>query len=152
MLYYIFLSLLQYLVYFLEWYLVQTPNRYIAWVDSAALVTINPKELSHYKKTEKVVFKPVSGFSYSHPDNKSQTVSDLVAGCILPVTGSKNGFWRRSRVHRKIYRIAASYRVPDTGRQARQCHSSFRTGMLRTAKASKSGGRNTFAHHATRCA
>jgi len=75
-----------------EWYLVQTPNRYIAWVDSAALVTINPKELSHYKKIKKVVFKPVSGFSYSHPDNKSQTVSDLVAGCILPVTGSKNGF------------------------------------------------------------
>ncbi len=77
-----------------EWYLVQTPNRYIAWVDSAALVTLNKQQLAAYKSLKKVVFKPVCGFSYSKPDDQSQTVSDLVMGCLLPVSLSKNGFYK----------------------------------------------------------
>jgi len=77
-----------------EWYLVQTPNRYIAWVDSAAIVEISSHDLGFYKKSEKMVFTPVSGFSYSLPDKNSQTISDLVMGCILPVSGSKNGYYK----------------------------------------------------------
>ncbi len=77
-----------------EWYLVQTPNRYIAWVDSAALVTLNKQQLAAYKSLKKVVFKPVCGFSYAEPDDQSQTVSDLVMGCLLPVSLAKNGFYK----------------------------------------------------------
>ncbi len=77
-----------------QWYLVQTPNRYIAWVDSAAIVEVSSHDLDFYKKTEKMVFTPVNGFSYSLPDKNSQTISDLVMGCILPVTGSKNGYYK----------------------------------------------------------
>jgi cell wall-associated NlpC family hydrolase len=75
-----------------EWYLVQTPNRYIAWVDSAAMVTIDKESLQEYKQSKKVVFTTVSGFSYSEPNENSQTISDIVMGCILPALESKNGF------------------------------------------------------------
>ncbi len=75
-----------------EWYLVQTPNRYIAWIDSAALVTVDKQKLETWKKSRKVVFEPVSGFSYSQPDENSQTISDLVMGCTLPVTETRNNF------------------------------------------------------------
>lgn len=77
-----------------DWYLIQTPNRYIAWVDSAALVTVNQKELETYKQKRKIVFTPVSGFSYAEPDINSQTISDLVMGAILPVLDEKKEFYK----------------------------------------------------------
>ena len=77
-----------------EWYLVQTPNRYIAWVDSAAIKEVSMQDVKTYKHAKKVVFSPVSGFSYAMPDVASQTISDLVMGCMLPVTASKNGFFK----------------------------------------------------------
>ncbi len=77
-----------------EWYLIQTPNRYIAWVDSAALVTVDKSWLSALKQLKKVVFMPVTGFSYSKPNTTSQTVSDLVMGCLLPVVDSVKRFYK----------------------------------------------------------
>ncbi len=77
-----------------EWYLIQTPNRYIAWVDSAALVTLNNKQPADYKPLKKVVFNQVSGFSYSKPGTQWQTISDLVMGSVLPVTDSTEDFYK----------------------------------------------------------
>ena len=77
-----------------DWYLVQTPNKYIAWIDVPALVRINQDELSDLKLSRKVVYKKQYGFSYSEPDDSSQTVSDLVIGCILPVTAANSGFYK----------------------------------------------------------
>ncbi len=77
-----------------EWYLVQTPDKYIAWTDDDAIVEINKKQLETYKKAKKVVFNNMCGFSHSGPDVKSQIVSDLVMGCILPVTGEKGKFYK----------------------------------------------------------
>jgi len=76
------------------WYLVQTPNRYIAWIDAAALVRINKQELKRYKEATKVFFTKQYGFSYSEPNRDSQVVSDLVLGCILPVSRAKAGFYQ----------------------------------------------------------
>ncbi len=76
------------------WYLVQTPNKYIAWVDVQAIVKINKTELSEYKKSKKVIYNRQYGFSYSKPDKNSQTISDLVIGCILSVTNYNNDFYK----------------------------------------------------------
>jgi len=77
-----------------DWYLVQTPNKYIAWVDTPAVVRINQDELSDLKLSGKVVYNKQYGYSYSEPDDNSQTVSDLVIGCILPVTAANSGFYK----------------------------------------------------------
>ena len=77
-----------------EWYLVQTPNKYIAWVDEPAIVEINPKELQAYKTAKKIVFNNQYGFSYSKPDDKSQVVTDLVVGSILPVIEETRKFYK----------------------------------------------------------
>jgi cell wall-associated NlpC family hydrolase len=76
------------------WYLVQTPNKYIAWVDAPALVRINREELKQYKETKKIVYSKQYGFSYSEPNKNSQVVSDLALGCILPVSSVKAGFYK----------------------------------------------------------
>ena len=76
------------------WFLVQTPNKYIAWLDAPALVRINREELRQYKETKKIVYSKQYGFAYSEPDTHSQVVSDLALGCILPVSTMKAGFYR----------------------------------------------------------
>ena len=77
-----------------DWYLVQTPNKYIAWVDYQALVRIDEKELANYKLSEKIIYNLQYGFSYSEPDDKSQVVTDLVLGCILPVSSANAEFYQ----------------------------------------------------------
>jgi len=77
-----------------DWYLVQTPNKYIAWVDAPAVVRIGSDELKNYKLSKKVIYNNQYGFSYSEPDENSQIVSDLVIGCILPITVSNEDFYQ----------------------------------------------------------
>ena len=77
-----------------DWYLVQIPNKYIAWVDYQALVRIDENELANYKLSEKIIYNLQYGFSYSEPDDKSQVVTDLVLGCILPVSSANAEFYQ----------------------------------------------------------
>ncbi len=77
-----------------EWYLVQTPNRYIAWTDDDAIVKIDKTELVGYKNAYKIVYNKQCGFSFSKPDKNSQVVSDLVIGDILPVIGQNSLFYK----------------------------------------------------------
>lgn len=76
-----------------NWYLVQTPDKYLAWVDSGGITLMNKEELSSWKAAEKVIFTEPYGQSYSEANENSQSVSDLVAGNILELKGSKNDFF-----------------------------------------------------------
>ena len=76
-----------------DWYLVQTPNKYIAWVDAPAVVRIGQDELKNYKLANKIIYNKQYGFAYSDPDDNSQVVSDLVIGCILPVLSSNKKYY-----------------------------------------------------------
>lgn len=76
------------------WYLVQAPNKYIAWVDAPALVKKNSDEIGNYQHSKKVIFNKQYGFSYAEPDDKSQVVSDLVIGSILPVLRSNTSYYQ----------------------------------------------------------
>ena len=76
------------------WYLVQTPNKYIAWVDAPAIARKSQDELNHYKNSPKIIYNKQYGFSYSEPDDNSQTVTDLVTGCILLVLKSNRNYYQ----------------------------------------------------------
>ena len=114
-----------------EWYLIQTPNRYIAWVDSAAMITIDKNRLKDYKQSKKVVFTPISGFSYSEPDENSQTISDLVMGCMLPVLDSKNGFYQVQYPDKRLAWVKQSEVVDLNVLSNRKLNT---TNLLKTAK------------------
>lgn len=76
-----------------DWYLVQTPDKYLAWVDHGGITRLSKEEFSLWKAAEKVIFTETFGQSFAKPSTDSEMVSDLVAGDILEIKSEKNGFF-----------------------------------------------------------
>lgn len=95
-----------------NWYYVQTPDDYLAWVDSGGISLKSPEELNAWRGTDKVIFLEPYGFSFSKPDPQSQRVSDLVAGNILERKGEENGYYRVSYPNSKTAYIKKSETMP----------------------------------------
>lgn len=75
------------------YYLVQTPDNYIAW-DESGITPMNKEEFNAWMSAEKIVFNKEFGFSYSKPDPASLRVSDLALGNILIKLGAEKNYWK----------------------------------------------------------
>ena len=73
-------------------YLIQTPDGYISWVDSDGIKTISKDEYNKWFNSKKVIYTNEYGFSYSQTNNGSERVSDLVIGNILVKTGEEGDY------------------------------------------------------------
>lgn len=73
-------------------YLVQTPDGYIAWLDNDGIAFMTDVEMNEWLSSPKIIYTKVYGFSYSEADENSQTVSDLVAGNLLKIIGEDANF------------------------------------------------------------
>lgn len=78
------------------WLQVQTPDNYISWVLSSALVRVTEEEMHAWNEAKKVVVTAIYGFVYSLPDENSQTVSDVVASDRLRLVAEKDNFYEVS--------------------------------------------------------
>ena len=67
-----------------EWYLVQTPDNYISWVDHGGIFPISEENYNDYFSSDIVYYTKPYGFSYETKD-KIRVVSDLVLGSALKV-------------------------------------------------------------------
>lgn len=76
------------------WYLVQTPDHYIAWLDWGGFQRMNQTEFAAWETAEKVIVLSPYTFSYEKTDVEDQTVSDLVAGDLLKLLGEEDGFYQ----------------------------------------------------------
>lgn len=65
-----------------SWYLIQTPDKYISWVDAAGIQLMNQNQMNAYLKKDKVVYEAIFGFIYADQEEE-EVVADLVAGNIL---------------------------------------------------------------------
>lgn len=63
------------------WYLVQTPDKYISWVDSDAVVCLSDSQIDNWRKQNRMVYLPSVGLA-TDPETKL-IKTDLVAGSIL---------------------------------------------------------------------
>ncbi|MFD2033799.1 NlpC/P60 family protein [Belliella marina] len=73
-----------------SWYLVQTPDAYISWVDAAGIQLMSEQEINDWHQSGKVVFTELFGHVFTS-DDESDIVSDLVAGNIMVASNeSKN--------------------------------------------------------------
>lgn len=75
-------------------YLIQTPDEYIGWVDDDGLVLCNYEKSVEWKEAPKIIFTDSYGILYSRDSEESEPVSDLVAGNLLLNLGETNKFYK----------------------------------------------------------
>ncbi|RYG20962.1 MAG: glycoside hydrolase [Chitinophagaceae bacterium] len=75
-------------------YLVKTPDNYLAWTDGGALALMNEQNFKAWQASEKVVFNSDYGHAFSKADGNSLRVSDLVNGNVLQILGREKGFYK----------------------------------------------------------
>ncbi|WP_341214435.1 C40 family peptidase [uncultured Wocania sp.] len=77
-----------------SWTLIQTPDKYLAWVDDGGIIEITTSDLSSWKSLPKVIYTNITGSTYSKSNKESQVISDIVAGNILVLLDEENGFYK----------------------------------------------------------
>ena len=74
-------------------YLVQTPDGYLGWIDGGGMERVDATRLVQFKTTDKIVYLKTFGFSFASPEAGASRVGDLVAGAMLEVLGeSRNNY------------------------------------------------------------
>lgn len=76
-----------------NWYMVQTPDTYIGWVDGSTIKRKSKAEVEAYQNQPKLMFARPYGFAYSEADENSQTVSDLTWGDLFVVKDTLADFY-----------------------------------------------------------
>ncbi len=92
-----------------SWYLVQTPDKYIAWVDKAALNLRTKDEMDFWRNSNRVVFLP--DFKLAKDKEGKQTVTDLVAGSILQIESKSKEFYNLILPDYRKIKVKKSYCV-----------------------------------------
>lgn len=75
------------------WYLIQTPDKYLAWVDAGGIALMNNKELTQWESKEKIIYTKTYGHAFATSNSKNR-VSDLVAGSILTLLDIDEGSYK----------------------------------------------------------
>lgn len=76
------------------WYLVQTPDNYIAWINNGEIIIKDQTAYNNWLSIPKIMYTETYGKSYSESNANSIMVSDLVAGDILAVKGEQNNYYK----------------------------------------------------------
>lgn len=66
-----------------SWFLIQTPDKYIAWVDAAAIALKAEGEMEAWRTASRVIFTP--DFEVAKDPEQTKVITDLVAGSILEI-------------------------------------------------------------------
>ena len=65
-----------------NWYYIQTPDKYLSWVDDGGITLMNAQRFEAWRAGDKIIYTKIYGHSYNAVDEK-EVVSDLVAGDVL---------------------------------------------------------------------
>jgi cell wall-associated NlpC family hydrolase len=74
------------------WYLVQTPDKYLAWVDGSGIKLMSETSFNTWQQGEKLLYTNPYGFAYAAPNTQGATVSDLVYGDVMVLKNQGKGF------------------------------------------------------------
>ncbi len=72
-----------------SWYQIQTPDKYISWVDGAGIQPITQKQFDKWKQSKRIIYMADNGSVYKTNSFKLP-VSDVTMGNILQESGRNN--------------------------------------------------------------
>lgn len=76
-----------------SWYRVQTPDKYISWVDAGGIQRMTAQELTQWNEKDKIIYTSNFGFVYEKQNDKSTRVSDISFGGILVFQKEHKSFY-----------------------------------------------------------
>lgn len=75
-----------------DWLQVQTPDKYIGWMNRGAVVLKTEAEMTTWKQGKRYIFNKINGFAFASPGKKAQPVSDLVLCDLFEVVSKAKGY------------------------------------------------------------
>ncbi|MGI6338852.1 MAG: NlpC/P60 family protein [Bacteroidales bacterium] len=75
------------------WFLIQSPDYYLGWVDNDAIQTLSDEDFNEWKNSPRLFYLKKTGEVFRDPSSGS-VISDIVAGCIVAVKGQQGKFFR----------------------------------------------------------
>jgi len=90
-------------------YLVKTPDNYLAWTDAGALTAMNEQRFKAWQASDKIVFTADYGHAFSKADLNSMRISDLVNGNILQVLEQEKDFYKVSFPDQRVGYIQKAF-------------------------------------------
>lgn len=76
-----------------SWYLVQTPDKYISWIDHGGLVIMNETSHDAWSLSEKIIYLEPAGYVYAIPESNKEKIADIVMGCQLKLVSELDEFY-----------------------------------------------------------
>jgi len=64
------------------WVFIQTPDKYLAWTNQAAVQLMNRSEINNWRNADRMIYTSSCGIVYSD-SKQTEVLSDLVAGAIV---------------------------------------------------------------------
>ncbi|WP_420400173.1 NlpC/P60 family protein [Flagellimonas sp.] len=95
-----------------SWYRIQTPDKYLGWVDSGGLALMDKTQFNEWHGSDKLIYTKTFGNSFGKADKASQVVSDLVFGNILQLTAEKDDFFEVNYADGKQAYVSKSEAAP----------------------------------------
>lgn len=77
-----------------DFYLVQTPDGYISWVDHGGVTLLTLDQIRSWEKAPKVIFTKAFGHVYSNTDSELEKTGDIVLGSQLILLEEKDNYYK----------------------------------------------------------
>jgi hypothetical protein len=76
-----------------DFYRIQTPDRYISWVDKGGIQRMNKSEFNAWNSAKKVIFTKTFGYVYITKNSNSGIISDITLGGLLKYISEDTSFY-----------------------------------------------------------
>ena len=73
-------------------YYIQTPDKYLGWVESSSLQLYTEVSISEWRGCKQLIYTDLFGIIYSEKETTSEPVLDIVVGSLIKLV-SKDGTW-----------------------------------------------------------
>jgi hypothetical protein len=87
------------------WYLIQTPDSYLGWLDHDGVELLTSEEFTNWSKQPKVIYTDIYGLIKDTENN--EVISDIVYGAIISLVSESDGYYivefpdgRRGRINK----------------------------------------------------